>query len=130
MANSERDVLMEEPDQGMAACGFNFAYAAKRKIAARASRPSSRNVRARFPRVSLRVIGGRLRLLAQERIEKLLQNRPGDDSGGRRVALPFVVNDKGRRGRYRNLVAQYDVLHDVSVHRAARISLRQGAVGP
>src|ERR1700723_2754449 len=93
MAKSESDVLIEEPDQGMAACGFNFAYAAKRKIAARARRPSSRSVRARLPRVSLGMIG-RLWLLAQERVEELLQNRPGDDAGGRRIALAFVANDK------------------------------------
>src|ERR1700728_1714582 len=129
MAKSESEVLMEEPDQGMAACGLSFAYAAKRKIAARASRPSRSSVRARFPCVSFCVIAAPARLLAQERIEKLLQNRPSNDAGGRRIALAFVMNDKGRSGLHRNLIAEHDILHNVLVHGAAGIGLRHGAIG-
>src|SRR5271154_5813239 len=104
MAKRESEVLMDAPDKGTAACGFSLAYAATIKIAARASRPSNNSVRAKFPRGSLGVIGGLARLLAQERVEKLLQNRPGDDAGGCGVALAFVVNDKGRSSLHRNLV--------------------------
>src|SRR6202041_3066327 len=70
MAKSDSEVLIEEPDQRIAACGFSLAYAANRKIAARASRPRISSVRASGPRVSLAVIGGLIRLLAQERVEK------------------------------------------------------------
>src|SRR5271155_1567473 len=128
MAKSESEVLIEEPDQGIAACGFSFAYAANRKIAARASRPRISSVRARFPRVSLVVIGGLIRLLAQERIEKLLQNRPRNNSGRRRITLAFVVNHKGGSGLHRNLSAEHNVLDDVWIHRAPSLGLRQGAI--
>ena len=57
MANRDSEVFTEERDQGMVACGFSFAYAAKRKIAANASRPKISSVRASPPRVSLAVIG-------------------------------------------------------------------------
>jgi len=60
MANRDSEVFTEERDQGMVACGFSFAYAAKRKIAANASRPKISSVRARLPRVSFGVIGRRL----------------------------------------------------------------------
>src|SRR5580658_139394 len=128
MAKSESEVLMEEPDQGMAACGFSLAYAANRKIAARASLPRISSVRAMFPRVSLAVIGGWNRLLAQERVEKLLQNRPGDDSGGSGIALAFVMNHKSGSGLHRNLGAEHDVLDNVRIHRAASLGLGQGAI--
>src|ERR1700693_4379327 len=39
MANIDSDVLMDDPDQGICACGFSLAYAAKRKTPARARRP-------------------------------------------------------------------------------------------
>src|SRR5580704_12739316 len=128
MAKSESEVLMEEPDQGMAACGFSLAYAANRKIAARASRPRISSVRARLPRVSLVVISGLFRLLGQERVEKLLQNRPRNNARGRRIALAFVMNHKGGSGLHRNLGAEHDVLDDVRIHSAASFGLRQGAI--
>jgi len=56
MANIESDVRIDALDQGMAACGFSFAYAAKRKIPARASRPTISRIGARCLRVSFVVM--------------------------------------------------------------------------
>src|SRR5208282_219914 len=98
MAKSESDVLIEDPDQGIAACGFSLAYAANRKIAASANLPTISSVCARLRRVSLAIIGGLVRLLAQECVEKLFQDRPGNYSGRCRIALAFVMIHKCGRG--------------------------------
>src|SRR5580658_1690120 len=129
MAKSESDVLTDEPDHGMAACGFSLAYAAKRKIEASASRPRISSVRATGSRVSLAVIG-LASLLAQERIEELFQNRPGNNAGGGGVTLAFVMNHKCGSGLHRNRAAQHDILDDGRIHCAARVGLRQRAVNP
>src|ERR1700677_827902 len=128
MAKSDSEVLIEEPDQRIAACGFSLAYAANRKIAARASRPRISSVRASGPRVSLAVIGGLMRLLAQERVEKLLQDRPRNKAGRCRITLAFVMNHKCWSGLHRNLGAEHDVLDDVRIHWAASLRLRQGVI--
>src|SRR5580693_2237408 len=128
MAKSDSEVLIEEPDQRIAACGFSLAYAANRKIAARASRPRISSVRASGPRVSLAVISGLIRLLAQERVEELFQDRPRNKAGRCRIALTFVMNHKCRSGLNRNLSTEHDVLDDVRIHRAASLRLRQGVI--
>src|SRR3984957_6157233 len=51
VANIDREVLAESIDQPIDACGFNFAYAAKRKIPASASRPTSSRAHPIDPRV-------------------------------------------------------------------------------
>src|ERR1700722_9330170 len=104
MANIESDVLIEAPDQPMAACGFNLAYAAKRKNPARASRPMINRIRPSDPRASFVIEYSQL-LLAQKRIKKLLQNRVSHDAGRRRVLLTLVENYKGGRGLYRDRLA-------------------------
>src|SRR5271156_4603228 len=111
----------------MEACGFSLAYAATRKIAARTRRPKISSVRATGPRVPLAVIALDS-LLAQERVEELFQNRPGYKSGRRRIALAFVANYKCGSGLHRNLGAEHDILDDVRIHRAASLTLRQGAI--
>src|ERR1700691_608244 len=128
MAKSDSEVLIEEPDQRIAACGFSLAYAANRKIAARASRPRISSVRASGPRVALAVIGGLMRLLAQERVEKLLQDRPRNKAGRCRIALAFVMNHKCWSGLHRKIRAEHDSLDDVRIHGAASLRLRQRVI--
>src|SRR5580698_6106576 len=125
MAKSESDVFTDAADQGTAACGFSLAYAATRKIAARISWPRISSMRPRLPRASLAGIGGLIWLLAQERVEKLLQNRPGNNSRRRGIALALVMNDKCGCSLHRYRGSQHDVLDDVRIDGAASFGLRQ-----
>src|SRR5271163_2750513 len=99
MANIEREVLIDAPDQPIAACGFIFPYAAKRKTPARNTRPMISRFCPSDPRVFVVI---EVSLLAQQRVEKLLQNRISHESRRRRILLSLIENYERRRSLHRH----------------------------
>src|ERR1700733_3980810 len=77
------------------------------------------------PRVFIKGLSGwDATLLAQERIEKLFQDGPGNDTRARGQTVALVRDDVGRCRLHGNLVAQCPVLIDIGIEGAALSGLR------
>src|SRR5271156_700484 len=126
MANMEREVLIDAPDQPIVACGFIFAYAAKRKIPASANRPASSSNHPIDPRVF--VVIEIFSLLAQQRIEELLEDRVGYYSRRGRVFLALINDNECRRSLHRYGISEPDVLHDEGVNATTWFGFGYGAI--
>src|ERR1700733_11145577 len=77
------------------------------------------------PRVFMKGLSGcDATLLAQERIEKLFQDGPGNDTRARGQTVTLVCNDVGRRRRHWGLVAEGSILINIGIQSAALSGLR------